>query len=345
MLPTGRTSCAPCCLLAVPTHCSAVPAARGCRRSVGSHWSAGTSYVPHPAPVQVHVRRKDARPGPLVAGPGRDRSQADAVRSPGRQLSGTFAGTADQSRSFGGGRRARCRWQVRGCVQYWPTCSCGGGGSPRWGTVVDGFCPRRAGARAKGPLTAMQIRLTVVDPLGPPAPEGDRAASCDVLVTAPAGTALAAVASALAAALPGGEGPGTGQVVLYAGAQRLDAQRSTLGEPPLIDGGRALSGRPRRARPAHRPGRRPGPAARGRRPRRGRRPPAARRADPARPLRRRRHRARRPGRLPDALRGHRRPRRPRLGRRPRLHQRHDAGRRPRGRPPGPPDAGRAAADR
>ncbi|MFE1015067.1 FHA domain-containing protein [Streptomyces sp. NPDC058794] len=90
----------------------------------------------------------------------------------------------------------------------------------------------------------MQIRLTVVDPLGPPAPEGDRAASCDVLVTAPAGTALAAVASALAAVLPGGEGPGTGQVVLYAGAQRLDAQRSTLGEPPLIDGAVLCLGAP-----------------------------------------------------------------------------------------------------
>ncbi|MFC7896714.1 FHA domain-containing protein [Streptomyces sp. NPDC057381] len=90
----------------------------------------------------------------------------------------------------------------------------------------------------------MQIRLTVVDPLGPPAPEGDRAASCDVLVTAPAGTALAAVGSALAAALPGGEGPGTGQVVLYAGAQRLDAQRSTLGEPPLIDGAVLCLGAP-----------------------------------------------------------------------------------------------------
>ncbi|MFI7391345.1 FHA domain-containing protein [Streptomyces tendae] len=94
----------------------------------------------------------------------------------------------------------------------------------------------------------MQIRLTVVDPLGPhasAAPEavGARAARCDVLVTAPAGTALAAVASALAAALPG-EGPGSGQVVLYAGAQRLDAQRSTLGEPPLIDGAVLCLGAP-----------------------------------------------------------------------------------------------------
>ncbi|NEB09731.1 hypothetical protein G3I32_12795, partial [Streptomyces coelicoflavus] len=88
----------------------------------------------------------------------------------------------------------------------------------------------------------MQIRLTVVDPLGPhasaalsaptasaagAAPAESRPARCDVLVTAPAGTALAAVASALAATLPG-EGAGSGQVVLYAGAQRLDAQRSTL---------------------------------------------------------------------------------------------------------------------
>ncbi|MGW4551612.1 FHA domain-containing protein [Streptomyces violaceorubidus] len=95
----------------------------------------------------------------------------------------------------------------------------------------------------------MQIRLTVVDPLGPHASAasaalaGDRSARCDVLVTAPAGTALASVASALAAALPG-EGPGPGQVVLYAGAQRLDAQRSTLGEPPLIDGAVLCLGTP-----------------------------------------------------------------------------------------------------
>ncbi|MGI5375853.1 FHA domain-containing protein [Streptomyces sp. CA-251387] len=78
----------------------------------------------------------------------------------------------------------------------------------------------------------MQIRLTVVDPLAPAAPARGRAASCDVLVTAPAGTALAAVASALASAVSGGDGP----VVLYAGTERLDDRRSTLGEPPLIDG-------------------------------------------------------------------------------------------------------------
>ncbi|MFH8805153.1 FHA domain-containing protein [Streptomyces sp. NPDC017936] len=95
----------------------------------------------------------------------------------------------------------------------------------------------------------MQIRLTVVDPTCPPssAPESaraggwaarGRAASCDVLVTAPAGTALAAVASALAAAVSGeGAAPSGGtQPVLYAGAERLDAGRCTLGEPPLVDG-------------------------------------------------------------------------------------------------------------
>ncbi|MFI7504114.1 FHA domain-containing protein [Streptomyces sp. NPDC049687] len=81
----------------------------------------------------------------------------------------------------------------------------------------------------------MQIRLTVVDPLGPHADARGRAASCDVLVTAPAGTALAAVASALAAAVSG-ESAGGASVVLYAGPERLDTQRCTLGEPPLIDG-------------------------------------------------------------------------------------------------------------
>ncbi|MEV6959615.1 FHA domain-containing protein [Streptomyces sp. NPDC051207] len=79
----------------------------------------------------------------------------------------------------------------------------------------------------------MQIRLTVVDPLSPPSPTArTRAASCDVLVTAPAGTALAAVSSALASAVSGSDGP----AVLYAASQRLDGRRCTLGEPPLIDG-------------------------------------------------------------------------------------------------------------
>ncbi|MFI9150006.1 FHA domain-containing protein [Streptomyces sp. NPDC053367] len=86
----------------------------------------------------------------------------------------------------------------------------------------------------------MQIRLTVVDPLGPAAEARGRATSRDVLVTAPAGTALAAVASALASAASG-DGTGDrpergGTAVLYAGEERLDAQRCTLGEPPLVDG-------------------------------------------------------------------------------------------------------------
>ncbi|MEV0039014.1 FtsK/SpoIIIE domain-containing protein [Streptomyces sp. NPDC050804] len=76
----------------------------------------------------------------------------------------------------------------------------------------------------------MQIRLTVL------APRGGHAAgrACDVLVTAPAGTALAAVASALATAVSGPDA--SGAVVVYAGRERLDAQRCALGEPPLIDG-------------------------------------------------------------------------------------------------------------
>ncbi len=87
--------------------------------------------------------------------------------------------------------------------------------------------------RRKGPLTAMQIRLTVLGPRGGQTEPGGRpAAACDVLVTAPAGTALAAVASGLAAAVTSGEGP----TVLYAQSDRLDLQRCTLGEPPLVDG-------------------------------------------------------------------------------------------------------------
>ncbi|MFF5469680.1 FtsK/SpoIIIE domain-containing protein [Streptomyces achromogenes] len=84
----------------------------------------------------------------------------------------------------------------------------------------------------------MQIRLTVVDPLGPP-PQRGHAVSRDVLVTAPVGTELGAVASALAGAVAGEGGAGReagASVVLYAGAERLDPRRSTLGEPPLVDG-------------------------------------------------------------------------------------------------------------
>lgn len=107
-----------------------------------------------------------------------------------------------------------------------------------------GACLSANSSAQKGPLTAMQIRLTVVDPLGPPDRARGRAASCDVLVTAPVGTALAAVATALASAVPADGGTsrtgeserGGGPVVLYADGERLDTQRATLGEPPLIDG-------------------------------------------------------------------------------------------------------------
>ncbi|MEU1227093.1 FHA domain-containing protein [Streptomyces sp. NPDC005828] len=78
----------------------------------------------------------------------------------------------------------------------------------------------------------MQIRLTV---LAPYAGHGAGRA-CDVLVTAPAGTALAAVASNLAAAVTGPETSASGSTVLYAGAERLDGRRCVLGEPPLVDG-------------------------------------------------------------------------------------------------------------
>ncbi|WP_190140727.1 FHA domain-containing protein, partial [Streptomyces longispororuber] len=87
----------------------------------------------------------------------------------------------------------------------------------------------------------MQIRLTVLGPRGGQTEPGGRpAAACDVLVTAPAGTALAAVANGLAAAVAAGEGP----AVLYAESQRLDLQRCTLGEPPLVDGAVLCVGTP-----------------------------------------------------------------------------------------------------
>ncbi|MFF7362486.1 FHA domain-containing protein [Streptomyces sp. NPDC008125] len=79
----------------------------------------------------------------------------------------------------------------------------------------------------------MQIRLTVLAPRAGHAP----ARACDVLLTAPAGTALAAVAPALASAVQGPEGSlGGGAVILFAGRERLDSQRLSLGEPPLVDG-------------------------------------------------------------------------------------------------------------
>lgn len=106
---------------------------------------------------------------------------------------------------------------------YRPMCRC------RVGGFTQGSTPAGHPAQ-KGPLTAMQIRLTVLAPRsGHPAGR-----ACDVLVTAPAGTALAAVASSLATAVAGPDV--SGAVVLYAGRERLDAQRRTLGEPPLVDG-------------------------------------------------------------------------------------------------------------
>ncbi|MFJ5679869.1 FtsK/SpoIIIE domain-containing protein [Streptomyces sp. NPDC093097] len=82
----------------------------------------------------------------------------------------------------------------------------------------------------------MQIRLTVLGPRS-----GHTTRACDVLVTAPAGTALATVAGSLAAAVAGsgadvGTASSSAAVVLYAGTERLDPQRAALGEPPLIDG-------------------------------------------------------------------------------------------------------------
>ncbi|MEU3701066.1 FHA domain-containing protein [Streptomyces anulatus] len=79
----------------------------------------------------------------------------------------------------------------------------------------------------------MQIRLTVLAPRSGQTP----ARTCDVLVTAPAGTALAAVASQLAAAVSGPENSqGGGAIVFFAGRERLDGHRIALGEPPLVDG-------------------------------------------------------------------------------------------------------------
>ncbi|WP_420033921.1 FHA domain-containing protein [Streptomyces sp. cg28] len=74
----------------------------------------------------------------------------------------------------------------------------------------------------------MQIRLTVMASV-----EAAASPVRDLLVTAPAGTALAAVLSGLVAAAAGGDAPSS---VLYAGHERLDPQRCLLGEPPLTDG-------------------------------------------------------------------------------------------------------------
>ncbi|GAA2242148.1 hypothetical protein GCM10010430_24680 [Kitasatospora cystarginea] len=83
----------------------------------------------------------------------------------------------------------------------------------------------------KGP-GEMQIRLTVLRPRSGSAAAGS---TTDVLVTAPAGTALGSVAGALAGAV-GVRGPRSAtHVHLYAGTQRLDDQ-VLLGHPPLLDG-------------------------------------------------------------------------------------------------------------
>ncbi|MBW1603245.1 FHA domain-containing protein [Streptomyces sp. JJ66] len=87
-----------------------------------------------------------------------------------------------------------------------------------------------------------QIRLTVRGPRGGP---GQGSEECDVLVSAPPGTVLAAVTGGLAAELaaaasarggsaaPSREGE---SAAVYVGALRLDAARHLLGEPPLLDG-------------------------------------------------------------------------------------------------------------
>ncbi len=97
----------------------------------------------------------------------------------------------------------------------------------------------------------MQIRLTVQATRG-----GAAARGRDVIVTAPAGTTLGAVAGGLldaaaAAASGGGTASGTGGtgVPVYAGHRLLDPDRTLLGEPPLVDGAVLSLGGP--ADPGH----------------------------------------------------------------------------------------------
>jgi Inner membrane component of T3SS, cytoplasmic domain/FtsK/SpoIIIE family len=74
----------------------------------------------------------------------------------------------------------------------------------------------------------MQIRLTVLGPRGGQAR--------DVLVTAPTGTPLSAVAGAISASAGAGQPSRSGSgPVLYAGAEPL-AGSAVLGHPPLVDG-------------------------------------------------------------------------------------------------------------
>jgi hypothetical protein len=97
----------------------------------------------------------------------------------------------------------------------------------------------------------MQIRLTVQATRG-----GAAARGRDVIVTAPAGTTLGAVAGGLldaAAAASGGGGTASGTggagVPVYAGRRLLDPDRTLLGEPPLVDGAVLSLGGP--ADPGH----------------------------------------------------------------------------------------------
>ena len=110
----------------------------------------------------------------------------------------------------------------------------------------------------------MQIRLTVtLGPRGSGQGAGGSvgapgtAPSCDVLVTAPSGTPLSAVTGALVSTAASAAGAGAGgaqggadspasitpspstadsSAAVYVGTERLDPQRQTLGEPPLLDG-------------------------------------------------------------------------------------------------------------
>lgn len=92
----------------------------------------------------------------------------------------------------------------------------------RWGFDP----PGRMGRRDR--WSRMQIRLTVLGPRG--------GQSCDVLVTAPAGTSLGTVAGALAASAGAGQPARSGpSVPLYAQGARLD-HGAVLGRPPLVDG-------------------------------------------------------------------------------------------------------------
>ena len=192
----------------------------------------------------------------------------------------------------------------------------------------------------KGPLTAMQIRLTVLAPRS--GRSVSEARSCDVLVTAPAGAPLATVAS------------GSGHHCRRTGRSGLRQYRSVrrpaaLGPAALRIGGATADGRrgavppgPRRRGGAGSCGRRAAPC--GRRTRRGRCPPAARRSDPDRPLRRGGRAAGRPRCVTAALRGDGRGRRPGHRRRPGLDERHHTGRRRCGRTPGPSRSRSTAED-